>query len=219
MKDFELFASFILTIAAGLLLAFVLYRVKKRGNDADAVHVFLDLETLGIRYDAPVLVIAAYAVDAAGSKVAEGCWRIDPVNARLYGEADPATVKWWSERSDEAKHEAFEAGPRVKVPEALQGLTNFIKALSTAYGDQVFVWGNAPTLDCTVLRYAYAAAEMPVPWAYWQERDVRTVAWVGEAIGYDAKGALKFEGHRHIALDDARHQARYTMQILKKLGA
>lgn len=204
-----------------IVAAFIVGGWLKRRNhpaDAPAAHIFLDLETLGIKQDAPILVIAAYAVDSLGNKIARNCWRIDPANAKLYGEPDPATVKWWSEQSEYAQELAFKQGPRLDLPEALAGLEAFIKPLADKYGDQCFVWGNAPTFDCSILRYAYEVVGRDVPWEYWQERDVRTVAWLGEWLGHDAKKFMEFKGEPHVALDDARHQARYTIEILNEVG-
>lgn len=203
-------------IAAAVILWFTAAR-NKRPADVPTAHIFLDLETLGIRYDAPILVIAAYAVDSLGNKIARNCWRIDPANAKLYGEPDPATVQWWSEQSEHAQELAFKQGPRLDLPEALAGLEAFIKPLAEKYGDRCFVWGNAPTFDCVILRYAYNVISRDVPWEFWQERDVRTLAWVGEHLGYDAKKLTEFKGEPHVALDDARHQARYTTAILNNI--
>lgn len=206
-------SMFVIALAVGPYL-------KRRHHPADApaAHIFLDLETLGIRYDAPILVIAAYAVDSLGNKIARNCWRIDPANAKLYGEPDPATLQWWSEQSEYAQELAFKQGPRLDLPEALAGLEAFIKPLAEKYGDQCFVWGNAPTFDCAILRYAYEVIGREVPWEFWQERDVRTVAWLGKWAGHDAKKFMEFKGEPHVALDDARHQARYTIEILNELG-
>lgn len=211
----------LVALAAFVLIALGLWVNAKRKDhpaEAPAAHIFLDLETLGIRYDAPILVIAAYAVDSLGNKIARNCWRIDPANAKLYGEPDPATVQWWSEQSEYAQELAFKQGPRLDVPEALAGLEAFIKPLAEKYGDECFIWGNAPTFDCAILRYAYSVIGREVPWEFWQERDVRTVAWLGKWAGHDAKKLLEFKGEPHVALDDARHQARYTIEILNELG-
>ena len=208
----------IVAIALISLYIWTLRTRKQHPADAPAAHIFLGLETLGIKQDAPILVIAAYAVDSLGNKIARNCWRIDPANAKLYGEPDPATVKWWSEQSEYAQELAFKQGPRLDLPEALAGLEAFIKPLADKYGDQCFVWGNAPTFDCSILRYAYEVVGSDVPWEYWQERDVRTVAWLGKWAGHDAKKLLEFKGEPHVALDDARHQSRYTIEILNELG-
>ncbi|EIP70379.1 hypothetical protein ECEC1734_1001, partial [Escherichia coli EC1734] len=57
----------------------------------------------------------------------------------------------------------------------------------------------------------------PVPWRYYNDRDVRTIVELGKAIDFDARTAIPFEGERHNALDDARYQAKYVSVIWQKL--
>lgn len=187
---------------------------KKQRRARKATHVFLDLETLGLRHNAPILVIAAYAVDSLGNKIKRDQWRVSVKDANRHGTADPSTMQWWSEQSEDAKRAAFEDGPRLTLFDALRGLSLFIGSLE----GPVYVWGNAPTFDCAILRHAYMQTSQETPWEFWQERDCRTVAWVGEWLGYDAKQGTEFKGERHNALDDARHQARYTIDILNHIG-
>lgn len=182
-------------------------------------HIFLDLETLGTKHDAPILVIAAYAVDHFGNYLARAQWRIDIEDAKNHGQACPDTVEWWSKQDFVAKYAAFEQGPRISLAHALVDLEGLITGQIgfDNDGNPPFIWGNAPTFDCAILRHAYEQVGQEVPWEYWQERDVRTMAWVGKQMGYDAKKNLQFDGTPHDALDDARHQARYTISILNKI--
>lgn len=214
MNDQQLLALFLGTVFA--VLATVFFTRNRRPHPAKQSnsHIFLDLETLGILHNAPVLVIAAYAVDSLGNKIARKQWRVSVQDAKRLGVSDPATVQWWSEQSEAAKNAAFATGPRLSLFDALRGLSLFIGEIE---GD-VFIWGNAPTFDCAILRHAYAQTGQEVPWEFWQERDCRTVAWVGKWIGYDAKKGTEFKGEPHDALDDARHQARYTIDILNHIG-
>ena len=214
MTDAQILATFLTVIFGGLLLAY-LFR-SKQTHPAEQLnsHVFLDLETLGLRHNAPILVIAAYAVDSLGNKIKRDQWRVSVKDANKHGTADPSTMQWWSEQSEDAKRAAFEDGPRLTLFDALRGLSLFIGSLE----GPVYVWGNAPTFDCAILRHAYMQTSQETPWEFWQERDCRTVAWVGAWLGYDAKQGTEFKGERHNALDDARHQARYTIDILNHIG-
>lgn len=214
MTDAQILATFLTVIFGGLLLAYLFKGKKAHPAEQLNSHVFLDLETLGIRHNAPVLVIAAYAVDSLGNKIKRDQWRVSVKDANKHGTADPSTMQWWSEQSGDAKRAAFEDGPRLTLFDALRGLSLFIGSLE----DPVYVWGNAPTFDCAILRHAYMQTSQETPWEFWQERDCRTVAWVGEWLGYDAKQGTEFKGERHNALDDARHQARYTIDILNHIG-
>ncbi|MBC1033642.1 3'-5' exoribonuclease domain-containing protein, partial [Escherichia coli] len=47
--------------------------------------------------------------------------------------------------------------------------------------------------------------------------DVRTIVELGKTIDFDARTVIPFEGVRHNALDDARHQAKYVTATIQKL--
>ena len=55
------------------------------------------------------------------------------------------------------------------------------------------------------------------PEAYWNDHDVRTIVTLGRSIGFDPKMDMPFDGERHNALADARHQAKYVSAIWQKL--
>lgn len=214
MNDHVIYTLILALFGAVLFAAYSAYKRKPHPAEQLNSHVFLDLETLGLRHNAPILVIAAYAVDSLGNKIKRDQWRVSVKDANRHGTADPSTMQWWSEQSEDAKRAAFEDGPRLSLFDALRGLSLFIGSLE----GPVYVWGNAPTFDCAILRHAYMQTSQETPWEFWQERDCRTVAWVGEWLGYDAKQGTEFKGERHNALDDARHQARYTIDILNHIG-
>ncbi|EOK2527909.1 3'-5' exonuclease [Escherichia coli] len=72
--------------------------------------------------------------------------------------------------------------------------------------------------DCVILRNSYSLTGQPVPWQWWNDRDVRTIVELGKVIGFDPKRDMPFKGTRHNALDDAIHQAKYVSAIWKKLA-
>lgn len=82
----------------------------------------------------------------------------------------------------------------------------------------VQVWGNGASFDCVILRNSYSLTGQPVPWQWWNDRDVRTIVELGKVIGFDPKRDMPFKGTRHNALDDAIHQAKYVSAIWKKLA-
>lgn len=79
-------------------------------------------------------------------------------------------------------------------------------------------WGNGASFDCVILRNSYSLTGQPVPWQWWNDRDVRTIVELGKVIGFDPKRDMPFKGTRHNALDDAIHQAKYVSAIWKKLA-
>ncbi|MFV6182691.1 3'-5' exonuclease, partial [Klebsiella pneumoniae] len=68
-----------------------------------------------------------------------------------------------------------------------------------------------------ILRSSYDCIAEDYPWEYWNDRDVRTMVELGQAIGFDPKTTIPFEGDRHNALADAIHQARYVSAIWQRI--
>jgi hypothetical protein len=106
----------------------------------------------------------------------------------------------------------------MSLVESLHRFSNWIKLQGAVDG----VWGNGSTFDCTILRSAYTtvSGEIPAgcPWDFWQERDVRTVVALGHVAGSpDHKNETYFKGTRHNCVDDAAHQAAYTVEFIRDL--
>ncbi len=183
------------------------------------VMVHFDLETGGVTRGAAVFVIAAHAVNEKGEHISDRVYRIDRESALDYGFFDPATKAWWDKQSKEARFACFEEGPRVPLPAALDGLAAYIKSFSDSHPKhEVLIFGNSPSMDCDLLDEMYHITGRRTPWAFYQEVCTRSIARVGEWLGIDEKANTPFEGLRHRADHDARHQARYTSSILSKLG-
>lgn len=214
--------SFVMITAAVLIVAFIYVQYRKELNRLPiqpSVDIHLDIETLGTRQDAPILSVAAVAFDQFGQNVGEYTSFVESSSANNYGVADPATVDWWGQQSEAARFEAFERGPRVEIPAMLDGLSEFFSSHIDrgVKADKIRVWGNAPSFDCVILRHAYYLCNKPCPWHFWQERCVRTIASIAKEQGYDAKLETEFKGEPHVALHDAKHQARYTKKALSSM--
>ena len=81
------------------------------------------------------------------------------------------------------------------------------------------MWGNGAGFDNVIMRSAYQATNLVEPWLHWNDRDVRTIVDLGRTLlGFDPKKELPFEGVRHSALADAKHQARYVSAIYQRLA-
>ncbi len=189
-----------------------------RNKLRDELHVFLDLETYSTRPDACILAIGAVCVNVLGEEVSRIKLLVDFKDAAKYGHVDTGTVAWWEKQSDEARRLTFDDGLRHKLADALALYYAWHKELGPVEG----VWGKGATADCVWLRSAYTAVSGDFtpgcPWDFWQERDVRTVVHLGWLAGLqDYKNLVPFEGTPHNCVDDAAHQARYTMEIIQDL--
>ncbi|EFL0486083.1 exonuclease [Escherichia coli] len=175
-------------------------------------HLMIDLETMGKNPDAPIISIGAIFFDPqTGDMGPEFRKTIDLETTG--GVIDRDTIKWWLKQSREAQSAILT--DETPLDDALLQLREFIDENSGEFFVQV--WGNGANFDNTILRRSYERQGIPCPWRYYNDRDVRTIVELGKAIGFDARTAIPFEGERHNALDDARHQAKYVSAIWQKL--
>ncbi|EER7062684.1 exonuclease, partial [Escherichia coli] len=167
------------------------------------IHLSVDLETMGTNPDAPINSIGGTFFDpATGEMGPEFSKAIDLETSG--GIIDRKTIKWWAKRSREAQSAIFT--DEISLDVALRLFIEFIEKNSG--GCFVQVWGNGANFDNVILRRSYERQGIPCPWLYYNDRDVRTIVELGNAIGFDVRMAIPFEGVPHNALDDARHQAK-----------
>jgi len=178
--------------------------------------VMVDLETLSLADDALILSIGAVIFDpqASGDGIVDEFYQV--VNQELQVEKwgrhiDPATVKWWSEQSPEAKLVLEQSHPQAFAPKLDVALQN----LSKWWGPhEMELWAKPIIFDGVVLRRAYAAVGLHEPWSWHAMRDLSTVRAMG--LGRDISVEAR-AGVAHNALDDARAQALYAVRWLRQI--
>lgn len=171
-------------------------------------NLMVDIETLGTDHTAPILSIGAVFFDPLTGAVGQTFYKIvDLISAAEHSVIDADTVKWWMKQSDEARA-IFNQYEAVTLTNALTSLSAFI----TKHSDpmKVKIWGNGSNFDNTILRVNFEKLEIPTPWKFYNDRDVRTVVDLARSIsGIDPRKEISLEGTVHNALDDAIYQARY----------
>ncbi|MBC0059714.1 3'-5' exoribonuclease [Escherichia coli] len=178
-------------------------------------HLMIDLETMGTNTNAPIVVIGAVFFDPQTGEIGPVFYIVISLTDAMNTGAVPdgGTIEWWLKQSSEAR--AAILTDQVKLKDALSQFRKFINE----YSDEKFVqvWGNGATSDNAILRTSYERLNIPCPWRYHNDRDVRTIVELGKTIDFDARTVIPFEGVRHNALDDARHQAKYVTATIQKL--
>ena len=175
-------------------------------------HLMIDLETMGKNPDAPIISIDAIFFDPqTGDMGPEFSKTIDLETAG--GVIDRDVIKRWLKQSREAQSAIMT--DEIPLDDALLQLREFIDEYSGEFFVQI--WGNGANFDNVILRRSYERQGIPYPWLYYNDRDVRTIVELGNAIGFDVRMAIPFEGVPHNALDDARHQAKQVSAIWQKL--
>lgn len=164
----------------------------------------VDLETLGTEPGSVILSIGAVHF-SNGSVLSRFIRHISVESCQQAGlGCDAATALWWLKQKPEAR-EALLAGQQDAVL-LYQALTDFTQWLD-GLGSDLKVWGNAPSFDCALLKAAYQACDLRLPWRYSAECCYRTVKALYPEVTEHR------EGIHHSALDDAEHQARHLMKI------
>ena len=174
----------------------------------NATHYIIDLETMGKGSNAAIAAIGCVEI-IDGTISREIYRRVELSNSMAAGgTADADTIQWWLRQSAAARAEVNGTQSAELLFNVLGELRVFMTGMAHAH--EILVWGNGATLDNVILSNAYAACGMERPWAYWNDRDLRTLL----ALYPEAK-ALPFEGTKHHALDDARHEAKQLVVALQ----
>lgn len=181
--------------------------------------VMIDLETFGLKTNAPIVQIGAAAFDRDTGVVGRTFFRNILIDSALRsGEADGETVAWWLSRGRAARESLLE--DPVGMPTALMDLRTFIADLETQ--GVVRPWACGSTFDIAKLEYQYEVQhEQHTPWAFHTVRDVRTVEDLSP-LDRDAALALSSWEQKgetqHNALSDCRYQIAFLVPMLCALG-
>lgn len=191
---------------------------KEEDQPIDYVHVMVDLETMGKKHNAPIVAIGAVVFDPATGSIGESFYKVVCLESSVNWGAviDPSTVIWWLKQSSEARS-AIVNDDAIPLQDALLQFREFVSDNVAGGSKKAQVWGNGASFDNSILRSSYDCIAEDYPWEYWNDRDVRTMVELGQAISFDPKTTIPFEGSRHNALADAIHQARYVSAIWQRI--
>ena len=166
----------------------------------------IDLETLGTTPDSAILAIGVVIFCPLTGKQGKEFYETINFEDANHRKIDASTVKWWMEQDDAARKSLTNPSKKpISLNEALLKLKEFLPT-------GVKVWGNGATFDISMLEHAYNYAP---PWKFWNIRDVRTVVDLASDVVNIKK--ITFDGIKHGALYDAKHQAKYVSTIFQKL--
>ncbi|HEI8760816.1 exonuclease [Klebsiella oxytoca] len=193
---------------------------KQEDQPIDYVHVMVDLETMGKKNNAPIVAIGAVVFDPVTCSIGESFYKVVCLESSVNWGAviDPSTVIWWLKQSSEARS-AIVNDDAIPLQDALLQFREFVSDNVAGGSKKAQVWGNGASFDNSILRSSYDCIAEDYPWEYWNDRDVRTMVELGQAISFDPKTTIPFEGSRHNALADAIHQARYVSAIWQRIIA
>jgi exodeoxyribonuclease VIII len=168
-------------------------------------NIMVDLETMGNRGNAAIVSIGAVRFDKDG--LHEEFYKVVDLESSvdLGMDMDVCTVNWWLAQGPEAQKIFSSSTPKTSLKTALVAFQIFI-------GKGAEVWGNGADFDNVILKSAYDAVELPLPWQYWNNRCYRTFKGMYKQVKLDRTGT------HHNALDDAKTQAEHLIRIFKHIG-
>lgn len=180
-----------------------------------STHIMLDLESLGTRINPVIAQISAVEFDITTGETFDIFNEfIDTNSCRRIGlTEDKSTMEFWlSPENEKAFNMVFRnPKPSIRIEEACHNFTEF------THGKSVFLWGNGIRCDNVWLLSAYKALNMEDPIRYNQDLDFRTLYWLAtQKTGKRYKDML-FEGIRHNAVDDCKHQIKIACEMYKDL--
>ena len=174
--------------------------------------IMLDLESMGCTPDSAIVGIGAVEFDLSAGRVGNTFFRaVNLADAVRQGcKMDPGTVAWWLSQSKEAQRAITQSTYALK--HALTEFSDFVGSCGPQ--KEVRMWGNGPSFDNAMLAHAYHACDIKQPWAFWNDRCVRTLRALYPSIQAD-----EFVGEKHNAVDDAMAQVQHLIKIRESVRA
>lgn len=150
--------------------------------------VMIDLETMGVGDNSPVLAMGAIEFDryyvnpinvprvvSTSGEVSYNGYKsvfsreVSLLDNLVIGRViEPGTAKFWAQQTDRTIIEKSMSSS-VSVASAMSAFTDYLNSLGKAY-----VWAKSPTFDITILRSLSDKVNIKLPIPYYNERDVRT---------------------------------------------
>lgn len=170
-------------------------------------NVMIDLETMGLRPNAAIVSIGAVHFDSSLT-ISTFHQPILLASCEAAGlTVDQSTADWWAKQSKEARA-SWDNDQAVDLAEALDRFRGWINLIGGV--KDVAPWGNGADFDLVLLKSAFDAVDMAVPWRYYNHRCFRTVRNL-----LPLEVPIQRVGTHHNALDDALYQTQWLQAVIK----
>lgn len=184
--------------------------------------IMLDLETFGVGNNPVIIQLSAVPFNLeTGEIYDEGFdYLVEPMSCVQSGlKVTGTTVEWWLKQNMSVIDKVFIQSIKDGAPlkDTLINFGKYINHQKTLTGcEEIRLWGNGLLADNKWLESSYEACNLAVPWKYHEHSDVRTLVDLGVRIlGTDLKKQTVFEGEKHNAIDDCKHQIKYCCAIYR----
>ena len=186
-------------------------------------HAFIDIETLGLTTDSPLLEVSVAVFDLKN----------EPNYAELVGEAisfpfnvgeqfktmrrvpDASTLLWWMTDASKARNEVMTRSLNCKEH---NGTT--LQSLASLLCGVEHIWCRGPHFDAALLESLAADYDLRKMWDYWKIRDIRTLLFTldkeDDAKKYKAEMEKSGEFVKHDSAHDVAIDAYLVATYLRE---
>lgn len=195
-----------------------------QGESMKILDIMTDLETLG-KGNSPVITqISAVAFNLETGEIFPDEFDkfVSPMSSVKAGlDIDSDTVSWWLKQDKEAIEKVFVEsilnGEELKS--VLLSFNSWIESLKLKHNvKSIRIYGNGVLADIKWLESAYDSLGIKPSWDFRDPSDVRTLVDLGKRLfNVNPKDTIAFEGIKHNAIDDCKHQIKYCCAIVKSM--
>lgn len=170
--------------------------------------VMIDTEFLDTRATAALLAVALVPMNTETFAIGEGLkLNVDVDECIRRGmTVSGDTIRFWTKQNAKAFDDAFDVDARYRhtLELLLVKTSNFLTNIAPENRLEVWACGR---LDLSILAYGYDLLHKKMPWAYYMERDFRTLREHYPQVAAPSPTT-------HLCLEDATRQAQHLMAIL-----
>jgi hypothetical protein len=189
-----------------------------------AIHLSIDIETVGLTTDAGIISIAAIVVPTESTSiVVPQCFyekiSLAYIKAEGLFNINEATLSWWDKQPVEAREDSFDG-----LQTSTAAIIKFAEFIDNLPSDNIYLWANSPNFDLTLLENHFYALGIhkPKKWNFKNFRDLRTLVSLVDSSNLVrehiiTKTEMSDIGYAHTAIADAQYQAykiKHCMNLL-----
>lgn len=181
------------------------------------VHIMIDCETLGLREDAVITQVGMVAFTSEFTIVEEleESFNFSPIVglSEIGTSVDVKTLGWVFKNPELCAMYGRNVDAGVSYDDLARSVSVFIRDQKARTLDgNVLIWGNGVLADNLWIKTLLRSNGRQEGWTYKQDRDFRTLRAMFPV------DEPEFEGMKHSALTDARHQVKILRLICEKYG-
>lgn len=192
--------------------------MEAKGKEKQKLEIMIDLETVSLKENAGWLEVAAVPFRLDGKELHEGegffvgyTAIVDLMSCYMAGMDMNGSQDFWMQQDPKAVARLVN-GKKQSICNVVNDLFDYLAAYQETY--EVEVWAQGTDFEFPKVEWCFRKfVEKEPPYSYWNKVDSRTFC---NKMGIK-KEDFEFEGVKHCALDDCKHQIKKVNAAYKIL--